>query len=274
MKEKIQIAPFKMHMLITGGAGGIGRAASAYFSQKGWKVYSCDVVAQESVDENIVPVLMDIRSAESVAAARAIVEADTDRLDAIVNLAGIYIMDSLVEVPEEDFIRMFDINVNGAYRVNKQFLPLVKNGGRIIIITSELSGLDPLPFNGIYNITKTTLGAYAHSLRLELALLDVPVITIRPGPVNTKLLDDSFSSMERMCVNTRLYKTNAVQFHHIMKKATGKPITPEKLAGMIYRAAVASHPRASYTIGAGLALRLFSALPANTQAALLKKLLK
>ena len=61
-------------MLITGGAGGIGRAASAYFSQKGWKVYSCDIAPQDSAYENIVPVVMDIRSAENVAAARALVE--------------------------------------------------------------------------------------------------------------------------------------------------------------------------------------------------------
>ena len=39
------------------------RAASSYFSQKGWKVYSCDIASQESVDENIIPVVMDIRSA-------------------------------------------------------------------------------------------------------------------------------------------------------------------------------------------------------------------
>jgi len=262
------------HMLITGGVGGIGHAVSVYFSQKSWKVYSCDIASQESTDQNIIPVAMDIRNAESVAIARSLVEVDTDHLDVIVNLAGVYIMDSLVEVPEEDFLRIFDINVNGAYRVNKEFLPLVKNGGRIIIITSELSGLDPLPFNGIYSITKTTLEAYAHSLRLELALIDIPVITIRPGPVNTKLLGDSFSSMESMCKKTQLYRTNAVQFHHIMKKATGKSMPPEKLADMIYRVAVVSHPKASYTIGAGLALRLFSVLPAKIQAALLKRLLK
>ena len=262
------------HMLITGGAGGIGLATSVYFSQKGWKVYSCDVAPQESADENIVPVVMNICSAESVASARALVETDTDHLDTVVNLAGVYIMDSLVEVSEEDFLRIFDINVNGTYRVNKEFLPLVKNSGRIIIITSELSCLDPLPFNGIYSITKTTLEAYAHSLRLELALLDVPVITIRPGAVDTKLLGDSLSSMERMCDKTRPYKTNAEKFRHIMEKTFGKSMPPEKLAGTIYHAAVASHPRASYTLGAGLALRLFSALPANTQAALLKKLLK
>jgi len=262
------------HMLITGGAGGIGRATAVYFSQKGWKVYSCDVKPHDTEEKNIFPIVMDVRSAESIAAARALVEADTDHLDAVVNLAGIYIMDSLVEVPEEDFLRIFDINVNGAYRVNKEFLPLVKNGGRIIIITSELSLLDPLPFNGIYSITKTTLETYAHSLRLELALIEVPVITIRPGAVDTKLLGDSFSSMERMCEKTRLYRTNAVKFHQIMKKALGKPMPPEKLAGMIYNAAVALHPRVSYTVGVGLELRLFSALHANTQATLLKKLLK
>lgn len=262
------------HMLITGGAGGIGRAASIYFSQKGWKVYSCDIAPQKQTDENIVPVVMDVRSVESVAAARTIVEADTDRLDTIINLAGIYMMDSLVEIPEEDFLAMFDINVNGAYRVNKEFLPLVKNSGRIIIITSELSGLDPLPFNGIYSITKTTLEAYAHSLRLELALLDVPVITIRPGAVDTNLLNDTLSSMERMCEKTQLYKIGTVKFLNIMNKTFGKSMPPEKLAETIYRAAVASNPRATYTVGAGPGLRLFSALPAKIQAALLKKLLK
>ena len=262
------------HMLITGGAGGIGYAVSIYFSQKGWKVYSCDVASQVPVDSKIIPVVMDVRSAKSVATARSLVEKDTDHLDVVINLAGIYIMDSLVEVPEKDFIRMFDINVTGAYRVNKEFLPLIKNGGRIIIITSELSCLKPLPFNGIYSITKSTLEAYAHSLRLELSLIDIPVITIRPGAVNTKLLSDSFTSMEKMCAKTYLYKTNAIKFHNIMKKVTKKPIPQGKLASMIYHVAVASHPRASYTIGAGLGLRIFSMLPSGIQAVILKKLLK
>ena len=262
------------HMLITGGAGGIGYATSMHFSRRGWKVYSCDVVTQKQTEENIVPVFMEITSTKSVAEARTFIEADTDHLDIIINLAGVYIMDSLVEVPEKDFLRIFDINVNGVYRVNKEFLPLIKNSGRVIIITSELSYLDPLPFNGIYSITKTTLEAYAHSLRLELALLDIPVITIRPGAVDTKLLGDSLSSMERMCEKTRLYRINTVKFHKIMKKTFGKSMLPEKLAEMIYHVAIVSHPKASYTIGAGIALRFFSALPAKTQAALLKKLLK
>jgi len=261
-------------ILITGGAGGIGRTTSAYFAQMGWKVYSCDIAIQEETEENIIAVTMDIRNTDSVKAAFALITAQTGHLDAIVNLAGVYIMDSLVEVPEEDFIRIFDINVNGAYRVNRQFLPLVRNGGRIIIITSELSGLDPLPFNGIYSITKSTLEAYAHSLRLELALLDIPVITIRPGPVDTGLLKDSFLSMEKMCAKTRLYGLSTVKFHQIMKKETGRNVSLQKLAELIYHSAVTSHPKPAYSIGNGLLLRIFSALPAGVQAALLKKLLR
>jgi NAD(P)-dependent dehydrogenase (short-subunit alcohol dehydrogenase family) len=262
------------HMLITGGAGGIGRAVSVYFSQKGWKVYSSDIASQSPADKNIIPVVIDIRSTESVATARNFIQNDTDHLDVIINLAGIYIMDSLVEIPEEDFIRIFDINVNGAYRINKEFLPLIKNGGRIIIITSELSCLKPLPFNGVYSITKSTLEAYAHSLRLELALINIPVITIRPGAVDTKLLSDSFSSMEKMCEKTGLYKANAIKFHNIISKVTKKPVPSDKLADLIYRVAATSSPKASYTIGAGLGLKMFSMLPAGAQAILLKKLLK
>ena len=77
------------HMLITGGAGGIGRAVSLYFSQKGWKVYSCDIAPQEPADESIIPVTMDVRNSDSVAKARALVQVDTDHLDTIINLAGI-----------------------------------------------------------------------------------------------------------------------------------------------------------------------------------------
>lgn len=262
------------HVLITGGTGGIGNAASVYFLQKGWKVYSCDIAPQKQIDENIIPVSMDIRNKESVASARALIEKHTDRLDTIINLAGIYIMDSLVEIPEEDFLRMFDINVNGAYRINKEFLPLIRKGGRIIIITSELSYLYPLPFNGIYSITKTTLEAYAHSLRLELALIDIPVITIRPGAVDTRLLNDSLISMENMCKKTRLYRTNTEKFRNIMDRKFGRSMPPDKLAEIIYRTSVVTNPRASYTVGAGLGLRFFSALPARIQAKILKKLLK
>ena len=98
-------------------------------------------------------------------------------------------MNSLIEISEEDFVKIFNINVFGAYRTNKTFFPLVKNGnGKIIITTSELAPNKILPFNAIYSITKKSLDAYAQGLTMELGLLDIPVVTIRPGAVKTNII--------------------------------------------------------------------------------------
>ena len=75
--------------------------------------------------------------------------------------AGVYMLDSLVEMETESFKKIFDINVNGVFLVNKIFLPLLKKDSRILITTSELAPLDPLPFTGIYAITKSALDKYA-----------------------------------------------------------------------------------------------------------------
>ena len=112
---------------------------------------------------------------------------------AIIHLAGIYIMDSLVEMTEQRFTRIFDINVFGIYRINKIFLPLLSKGSRILITSSEVAPLDPLPFNGIYSITKSTIEKYAYSLRMELNLLGIKVSVLRPGEVKTKLINKSTS---------------------------------------------------------------------------------
>ena len=80
--------------------------------------------------------------------------------------------------------------------------------------------------------------------------------------------------MEKMCKNTLLYRANSERIQKIMDKKFGRAIAPDKFAGMVYRVAASPSPRHSYTVGAGLPLRLFSALPTGIQAALLKKLLK
>lgn len=62
---------------------------------------------------------------------------------------------------------------------------MLANGGRIVITSSELAPLDPLPFTGLYAITKSAVEKYAYSLRMELSLHGISVSVIRPGAVNT-----------------------------------------------------------------------------------------
>lgn len=256
-------------VLLTGGGGGIGRAVAQKLAKNGYRVFSADITPAEA-EENILPIVMDVRNVESVQAACAAVSAQTERLDAVLHFAGVIAMDSLLEMSESAFLRVFDVNLNGVYRVNHVFFPLLRQpGGRIVITTSELAPLTPLPFNGIYAIAKAALDKYAESLRLEAALLGVDVITVRPGAVKTSLLSTSDAAMRRMVAQTKLYQGIAGRFERIVEMESGTAIPPQRFAALIERAMAAKRPRPVYRINNSALLRLFSALPARVQRRLL-----
>ena len=90
-------------------------------------------------------------------------------------------LDSLFEIETKNFERIFNINLKGVFLINKIFKPLLLSGSKIIITTSELAPLDPLPFTGIYAISKASLDKYAYSLRMEAQLLNISISVIRAG---------------------------------------------------------------------------------------------
>ena len=172
----------KRSILITGAYGGMGRATAQLLAKQGFLVFALDKKV-DSAQENIIPIEADITCEESVCAAFETVRAQTDKLYAVLHFAGVYMLDSLVEMGSEAFDRIFDVNVRGAFLINKTFLPLLGKDSRILITTSELAPLDPLPFTGIYAVTKAALDRYAYSLRMELQLLGIKVSVLRAGAV-------------------------------------------------------------------------------------------
>ncbi len=262
------------NVLVTGGARGLGRAVTEFFAAKGVRVFSCDILDFDYEGENIIPLKIDVRDSESVRQVYETVSEKNDSLDAVIHFAGIYRMDSYVEMEEEDFKKIMDINLFGVYRVNKQFLPLLQNGGRVIIATSELAPLDPLPFNGIYSLSKTSLDCYAQSLRIELSLLDIPVVVIRPGAFATDMIGASDISMRALCEKTELYRTNSAKFKGIMDKVTVRALPTVKLARLVWKAFSKKHPKYVYTKNASFLLKLYSAMPTRLQVWAIKTLIK
>lgn len=142
-------------VLITGGASGMGRAVALKLAQNGYLVYSGDIKKNSEERENIKQIILDVTSMESVESAFKEISKETDSLAAVLNFAGIIMMDSLIEIEEKEYLKIFDVNVFGAYRVNKVFFPLIQKGrGKIVITTSELAPNKILPFNAIYSISK------------------------------------------------------------------------------------------------------------------------
>lgn len=260
-------------ILITGAAGGMGRATVSLFQKQGWRVFALDRVAIEK-DENIFPIVADLTHEESVRAAMEDVEHETDRLDAIIHFAGVYMLDSLVEMSTEAYDRIFEINVRGVYLVNKHFLPLLDKGSRILITTSELAPLDPLPFTGIYAITKAALDKYAYSLCMELQLLGISVSVLRAGAVETNMLGASTTALDRFCKETKLYSCNAKRFKGIVESVEARCVPPAKIAAKCARILKKRHPRYAYSINRNPLLLMLNVLPRRLQLWIIKQVLR
>ena len=258
-------------VIVTGASGGIGSATVKKLTDIGYFVYALDIREREST-ENIRSFVCDLTKEDEIRKVHDIIAQDGE-IDGIIHLGGTYYMDSLIEIDEAKLKKIFDINFFSVYLVNKVFLDLVKKNGRIVIISSEVAPLDPLPFNGIYSLTKNTLENYSVSLRQELNLLDIKVIVVRPGAVNTGLLDVSIQNVERIEKETVLYKDNAPLFKKIIEKNETKTIEPEKLGEFISKIMEKSHPKLVYSINLNPGLIILSSLPKRLQLFIIKKMI-
>lgn len=262
----------KDNVLITGVAGGMGRATAELFLGLGCNVIGFDVA--DSVDLPISYYKVDLTDASEIETAFFKIRGEIESIDAIIYFAGIYRMASLVEMDEESFKRIFDVNLFGIYRVNKIFLPLLKQGSKIIMTSSELAPLDPLPFTGIYAVTKSAIEKYAYSLRMELQLIGIKVALIRPGAVKTGLIDTSVRELDKLCEGTRLYSCNTKRFRRIVNSVESRQIDPARIAKVAKRIYRSADPKFVYSINRNPLLRLLNALPRRVQLFVIRKILK
>ena len=260
-------------VLITGAYGGMGRSAVKLFREQGFRVFALDKKVGEAED-NIIPIEADITSEESVKKALLTVKEYTDSIYAVIHFAGIYMLDSLVEMSDEAFSRIFDVNVRGTFLINKVFLPLLKRGSKILITTSELASLDPLPFTGIYAVTKSALDKYAYSLKMELQLIGIYVSVLRAGAVKTGMLGVSTDALNDFCDKTRLYRCNADRFKKIVNSVEARNISPDTIAHKTLKIIKKRNPAFAYSVNRNILLVLLNLLPKPIQLRIIKMILK
>ncbi len=263
----------KQSILITGAYGGMGRATAASLRDLGFRVFALDRHVG-AAEDGIIPIEADLTEEASVENAFRQVCGQTDELFAILHFAGIYMLDSLVEMDSGDFERIFRINLGGAYLVNRIFLPLLKPGSRIVITTSELAPLDPLPFTGVYAVSKGALDKYAYSLRMELQLLGIAVSVLRAGAVSTGMLGVSTDALDRFCENTTLYSCNAVRFRQIVDRVEARCVEPVRIAEKMIRILHCRNPRFAYSINRNPLLLMLHVLPRSIQCRIIGLILK
>lgn len=260
-------------VLLIGAGGGMGSACARMLLSDGARVLGVDRPGT-AMPEGVTPLFADLCDPDAVAAAFDAAKTLTDSLDAIVYMAGIYDADSLVEIDEDRMRRIFEINVFGAYRTIKTFLPLLHIGARVVLVTSELADLDPLPFTGLYGITKGTLDKYAFSLAMELQLLSISVSVIRPGAVQTPLLGGSVKSIEAFTARTKRYPGIAAKFLSVTNAVEAKAVPPEQVANKVKKVLTSKRPRFAYSLNRNPLLRLYGILPKRLKLFAIRAVLK
>lgn len=262
-----------MNVLITGAANGLGFSTAKLFADNGHNVIVCDISPCKKIP-NITSYIVDVTNIESIINLKTQLQLSKITLDIIINFAGIYDIGSFLEKDLNKIKEIIDVNLMGPININQILYELLVDKGRIIIVTSELASLDPLPFNGLYNVSKTALDSYAQSLRQELNLLGKKVITIRPGAFETNLSRGSLEATKTLVEETKLYKKQSKKFLKLVQMFMGKPKNPIKLAKLVYKVSIKRRPKYIYKKNINFGLLLLSILPKRLQCFIIKLLLK
>ena len=109
---------------------------------------------------------------------------------------------------------------------------------------------------------------------MELGLLNIPVITLRPGAVETAIIKDSTAEMEKLNANTELYKNTITKFKSIVDKEQGGAIPPSKIAALVSKILKKKHTKFIYKKNVSKKLKLLNAVPLKLQLKLFKMILK
>lgn len=176
-------------VLITGCSTGIGRATAAHLAERGHEVIATarKIDALEGLDV-ARRLALDVQDDASVARVRE----EVGSVDALVSNAGIGVRGPVEAVPMEEARRLFDVNVFGAMRVARAFVPAMRErGSGTVLFVSSVVGRAAMPLSGTYSASKYALEALAEALRLEAGHFGVRVALIEPGVVDTGAFEAS-----------------------------------------------------------------------------------
>ncbi len=245
-------------ILITGCSSGIGYDAAHGLAARGWRVFAacrktedCDRLRAEGLDS----ALIDYADPASIAAGLAeVLEATGGRLDALFN-NGAHACPGLVEdVPTGALREIFETNFFGWHDLTRRVIPVMRaqGHGRIVQCSSVL-GLITLPWRGAYNATKFAVEGLTDTMRIELRGTGIHVSLIEPGPVTSRIRQNSIPHFERWIdwensaraadyrdrLRTRLYASSGPDRFEL---------PPSAVTARLVHAVEARRPRARYYV--------------------------
>lgn len=269
-------------ILITGASSGIGRDIAYTLAKQGHKVFAgirrkIDKVELENLNKNITGVYIDVSSQSSIEKAFWFVMKNTNKIDVLINNAGIVCAGPVECLSINKIKEQFDINTFGPILVTQRFMPLL-NGSKIINISS-MASTGIFPFISMYCASKRALDIIFNSFALE-NKDRIEVVSIKPASIKTpiwnksvKIAKETFSDVSDTIKSKYQNEILALEKNALQNNTKG--INVREVTNTVLKVINSKNPKPSYNVGFTSSFAEFlSHLPLNFLNYLIKKKLK
>jgi len=179
--------------IVTGGASGIGAAVAQKLTDRGARVAALDL-DPSGAPEGVLGIKADVSDDESVRAAVQQVADAYGRIDVLVNNAGIGAQGTIEDNPDDQWHRVFDVNVLGAMRVSRAALPYLRQSPAASIVNvASVAATTGIPQRALYSTTKGAVQSLTLAMAADHLREGIRVNCVNPGTADTpwvqRLLD-------------------------------------------------------------------------------------
>ncbi len=257
------------NVLITGGSTGLGCFLAERFARHGHRVFvtlrTTALPPRLSALPTVHPLLLDVRKGDQIARACRVLTEDyrVDKLDVLINNAGVAMPGPLETLPIEEIADQFDVNVLGVLRVTQQVLPLIRAARGKILNVGSISATMSVPFAGAYGASKAALKAATWAMRLELKPWGIQVFHLEAGNFDTPIWKKAFERAES--VDSDLYRPFLSTVLEVMKaRSSRRRNDPETFWKAVDRICQGRHSGFNTVIGSdAVSTRIMTALLPN-----------
>ncbi|MFE5321158.1 SDR family oxidoreductase [Paenibacillus sp. NPDC056579] len=253
---------------ITGASSGFGLLIALELARKGYRVIAAmrDISnsglltqrAREGGLEGLIECLtLDVTDRQAIQDAADYVIDTYERVDVLVNNAGMAIGGCIEEIPMDDWEKQMEVNFFGVVAMTRAFLPLMREQrhGKIIMISS-ISGRMGFPGYGPYAASKFAVEGFSESLRLEMLPFGVHVVLVEPGAYRTDIWSKGFRHMDSRQSERSPYSRFLAAVLRYSRHTAQNADDPQDVARAVGRIVLSRYPRLRYPLGKGAALTI------------------
>lgn len=235
-------------ILITGATSGIGLMIAETLHKKGYKVFGTSRNPEKHSNKFPFELLpLDVTSLFSIQYCLTLLFEKTDKLDALVNNAGIVVVGSAEETSHELAKEEFQINFWGTVNMTRAVLPFMRKqrSGKIITIGS-LAGLIGVPFESYYAASKHAIEGFFKSLKFEVKTFNIHVSVIEPGFFNTNLMSNQDYYAKATIADYDTVRTGPIG---VINESFDNAPPPKPVADTVLKILSSKDPKFSYRVG-------------------------